>query len=1048
MNQPADEPDQQTAASGREASDAATIGQDRDGVIHTWSRGAERLLGYRASEMLGAAGSVLVPPERREEAQLIHARLCRGEELIDYETVRLAKDGRRVDVSLTISPVRDEIGGIAGDSTTVEIVADGRGARAAVHLAAIVDSTDDAIVSKNLLGIIQTWNRGAERIFGYAAEEVVGRPITLLIPADRLSEEEDILARVRRGERVNHYETVRVRKDGLCIDVSLTISPLLDASGRVIGASKIAQDITERRRSEESRARLAAIVDSTDDAIVSKNLQGIIQSWNHGAERIFGYRADEAIGQPITLVIPPDRHAEEREILAKIARGERVDHYETIRVTRDGRRIEVSLTISPLMNAAGQVIGASKVGRDVTERNRMQRELALQRERFRVTLASIGDAVIAADVDGRVTFLNAVAEKLTGWPAEEACGRPLADVFTIISEETRERIEDPAQKVIRSGVILGLANHTALISRDGVESPIADSAAPIFDAGGKIIGVVLTFRDISEERRAEEALHEQREWFEQTLQGIGDGVIATDIRGSVVFMNPVAEFLTGRTLEDSRGRSCADVFRILNEKTRSAVENPVGRVLREGKVEGLAAHALLVDAQGNGRHVDLSGAPIRNSSGRLVGAVLMFRDVSERQAQELERAAAASERERLLEGERAARAAAERANRVKDDFVATLSHELRTPLNAILGWTQILKSQEALSELVARGMDVIERNTRVQAQLVADLLDMSRIMSGKLSLEIRKVDLGSIVEAAVETVQPAALLKGVTLHTQIDRGTGPLAGDAARLQQIVWNLLSNAIKFTPEGGRVEVSLERLDDQAHVVVRDNGIGIHADFLPALFERFRQAESATSRRFGGLGLGLAIVKQLTELHGGTVEASSEGEGRGSTFRVRFPIGSPRSASASEQASGTAAAVSVDDEVGLRGLRVLVVEDDADTADLLDRFLRNAGGAPLVVHSAEAALDAMRASVPDIVVSDIGMPGVDGYELMRRIRKLEPGQGGTIPAIAVTAFARMEDRMRALLAGYQAHLSKPVDAAELVATVRTLSGLTLGRRPGLEP
>jgi PAS domain S-box-containing protein len=1035
-----DQQGHETAAAIVESADAAIIGEDLSGEIVSWSPGAERLFGYSSEEILGQSNSVLVPPELRTKEAEILERITRGEQVQRHRTVWLHRSGRSMDVSLTISPVRDASGSIVGASKVVEDISkQERAQEASARLAAIVESSEDAIVSKDLRGIVESWNRGAERIFGYAAAEAIGRSILMLFPPERYEEEAEILAKIARGERVERFETIRIAKGGYPIDISVTVSPVRDGSGRVVGASKIAQDITERKRLEEGRAELAAIVESSEDGIISKSLQGIIRSWNQGAERIFGYTANEVIGKPVTILIPHERQAEERYILGKIGRGERVEHYETVRVTKDGRAIDVALTISPVRSRAGEIVGASKVVRDITERRKMESEISAQRERYRVTLSSVGDGVIASDVEGRVTFLNGVAERLTGWSSSDAVGQPLADVFHIIGEKTRERIENPAQKVLRSGVILGLANHTALISRDGIERPIADSAAPIFD-DGKIIGVVLTFRDITEERRAEDALHEQREWFEQTLQSIGDAVIATDIRGHVVFMNPVAEYLTGRTLADSLGASCAEVFRIINEESRQAAENPVGRVLQEGKVVGLANHTILVDAQGNERFIDDSGAPIRNASGRIVGAVLVFRDVTDRRRAEVERASAASERERLLECERAARSEAERANRVKDDFVATLSHELRTPLNAILGWTQILKTQPSKEELIPRGIDVIERNTRVQAQLVADLLDMSRIMSGKLSLEMRRADLPGIVEAAMETIQPAAQTKGITIHAEIDRAMGPMAGDSARLQQIVWNLLSNAVKFTPEGGRVEVRVERVGDEAHVIVRDSGIGIHPDFLPAIFERFRQAESATNRRFGGLGLGLAIVKELAQLHGGDVEATSEGEGHGATFRVRLPMGGDGRPDLNLKGSVPDARETLArDEGRLRDLQILVVEDDGDAADLLERFLRSAGADVTVVRSAAAALASIQGSSPDLLVSDIGMPGMDGYDLIRLVRKLEPDRGGMVPAIAVTAFARTEDRMRALFAGYQAHLSKPINAEELVATARTLSSVS---------
>ncbi len=397
-----------------------------------------------------------------------------------------------------------------------------------------------------------------------------------------------------------------------------------------------------------AQAYLAAIVESSDDAIIAKNLDGIIQSCNAAAERLFGYTPSELVGQSVRILIPPDRQAEEDEILARIRRGERIDHFETVRLAKDGRPIEISLTVSPVLAASGAIIGVSKIARDISERKRAAAALAAQQEWFRVTLASIGDGIIASDPEGRVTYMNGIAETLTGWSNESAQGMPLADVFQIVNETTRQPIENPAGLVIRSGHILGLANHTLLINRDGSERPISDSAAPIFDDAGRILGVVLVFRDFTEQRRAEEAIAEQREWFETTLESIGDAVIATDVRGRIVFMNPVAEHLTGWRMDTARDRACTEVFNVVNEKTLRVVENPVTRVLQEGAVVGLANHTLLIAADGTERPIDDSGAPIRNRDGRIVGVVLVFRDVSERRRTEVDREAAMSERERLL----------------------------------------------------------------------------------------------------------------------------------------------------------------------------------------------------------------------------------------------------------------------------------------------------------------------------------------------------------------------------------------------------------------
>jgi PAS domain S-box-containing protein len=911
---------------------------------------------------------------------------------------------------------------------------------AQAYLAAIVESSDDVILSKDLNGIIRSCNPAAQRVFGYTPDELIGQSVRVLIPPERQAEEDDILARIKRGQRVNHFETVRLGKEGRRIDVSLTISPVHDPSGAVVGASKIIRDITEHKRARATQAYLAAIVESSEDAILAKDLNGIIQSANASAERIFGYTAAELIGRSIRIVIPPERYREEDEILARVRSGERLEHFETVRLAKDGRELEISLSVSPIRDQSGAIVGVAKIARDITEQKRLARELSAQQEWFRVTLGSIGDAVIASDPDGQVTYMNDSAEALTGWTADEAVGRALADVFHIVNEKTRLPVDNPAALVMRSGHIVGLANHSVLIDRNGTERPIADSAAPIHDLHGRIIGVVLVFRDVTEERRAEEAIAEQREWFETTLESIGDAVIATDVQGRVEFMNPIAEHLTGWRLSEASGRKCDDVFRIANEDTRRTVENPVTRVLAEGTIVGLANHTVLISADGTERPIDDSGAPIRSRAGRIVGVVLVFRDVTDRRRSEVERRDAAAERERLLEAERAARGAAERASRVKDEFVAMVSHELRTPLNAMLGWTQLMTMKDADQAVVKHGVEVIARNTRVQSQLISDLLDVSRIVSGKLSLNIRQVDLPTVVADAIETVQKDADEKGVVIGRQFENTVGSVAGDPARLQQIVWNLLSNAIKFTPKGGTVTVRLDRAGPDAQITVVDTGVGIKPDFLPHIFDRFQQADQSITRRFGGLGLGLSIVKHLVELHGGSIHAESSGESHGSVFSIVLPSSSRVETPDSQPL--VPKWHEVQPPASLNGIRVFIVEDEPDTREFLERFLTAHGADVVAVSTAREALATLPRWEADLLVSDIGLPDMDGYDLMQQVRRLEAKNCATIPAIALTAYARTEDRTRAFRAGYQAHLAKPVEPAELLATIASFADLIDGK------
>jgi CheY-like chemotaxis protein len=421
--------------------------------------------------------------------------------------------------------------------------------------------------------------------------------------------------------------------------------------------------------------------------------------------------------------------------------------------------------------------------------------------------------------------------------------------------------------------------------------------------------------------------------------------------------------------------------------------------------------------------------------------VLVFRDVSERRRVEAERAEASVERERLLQSERQARAEAERSSRMKDEFVAMVSHELRTPLNAILGWSQML-THSTKPEEVQRGLDVIQRNTRLQAQLISDLLDISRIVAGKLRLDLADVDLAAVVEDAVVSAQVAARAKNITLERKLDDDVGVTTGDPARLLQCVSNLLSNAIKFTPEGGHVTASLHRVDSHAEIKVSDTGIGIRPDFLPYVFERFQQAESQTTRRFGGLGLGLAIVKQLVHMHGGHARAESAGEGKGATFTLELPIAASPSVPA--EPSDRSRRV---EPLSLEGVKVLLVEDDADTRELLRRLLEEQRAEVLAAATASEALNALESARPHILLSDIGLPDIDGYQLMKRVRSLPPTKGGTIPAIALTAYARSEDRTKALRAGYQAHIAKPVEPSELVASIASFAGLVAAaQRPEL--
>ncbi|MGE0398569.1 MAG: ATP-binding protein [Kofleriaceae bacterium] len=389
------------------------------------------------------------------------------------------------------------------------------------------------------------------------------------------------------------------------------------------------------------------------------------------------------------------------------------------------------------------------------------------------------------------------------------------------------------------------------------------------------------------------------------------------------------------------------------------------------------------------------------------------------------------------EAERAARAEVERVSLMKDEFLATLSHELRTPLNSILGWSELLMQRTAADADLRRGLETVARNARSQAQLIEDLLDMNRIVSGKIRLDVQKVDLAAVVQAAIDSIRPSAEAKGIRVRETLDPLAGPVFGDPHRLQQITWNLLSNAVKFTPKNGRIDVLLRRVNSHVEISVTDSGVGIAPEFLPHIFERFRQADASTTRRYGGLGLGLSIVKQLVELHGGTVWAESHGTNTGATFFVSLPLRVLREEQGREHPTTGSHAVPV--EISLDGLRVLVVDDEADARDLLARLLADVGAVVITARSADEGIALVRTQLPDVVVSDIGMPEKDGYAMLKAVRALSAEEGGRTPAIALTAFARSEDRTRALLSGYQVHIAKPIEPHELVVTIASLTGRT---------
>ncbi len=665
---------------------------------------------------------------------------------------------------------------------------------------------------------------------------------------------------------------------------------------------------------------------------------------------------------------------------------------------------------------------------DVTERRGTEVEVARQRQCLATALASIGDAVIATDTEARVSFMNPTAERLTGWGQKEAHGRPLDEIFRIVNEDTRNIVESPVSKAIRMGAIVGLANHTVLIAKDGTEHPIDDSAAPIRDEAGNVLGVVMVFHDITERRAAERT----KARLAEIVDSSEDAIVAKDLNGVITAWNPGAERLFGYSADEAIGKSIA----IIIPPDRQDEEADVLQRVRRGE---RISHFETMRRRKDGSLVEISlgVSPLKNRRGEIIGASKAARDITERKHLH-------AELEAHLINEQSLRMEAESANRSKDLFLATLSHELRTPLNAIVGWVSILRAGGCKEQDLREGLEVIDRNAKAQVQLIDDVLDVSRIVSGKLELNPRRCEFAEVIRAAIDTVRPAADAKGIRIETQIDSSASPGICDPVRIQQVIWNLLTNAIKFTPRGGHVTVALDREHSMTRVTVSDTGQGISPAFLPHVFDRFRQADSSTRRKFGGLGLGLSIVKQLVEMHGGKARAESAGEGHGAKFTIDLPIGAVSATevddSRADTVGQTVASGATEDAASLRldGLRIVAVDDEAHARRVLTKVLSEAGAVVTAAANVSEALHAVEKVQPHVLVSDLAMPNEDGYDLIRRIRA-NGLDAKTLPAVALTAFAHKSYARNALMAGFQVHVSKPVDPRDLLVVVASLAGRT---------
>ncbi len=686
---------------------------------------------------------------------------------------------------------------------------------------------------------------------------------------------------------------------------------------------------------------------------------------------------------------------------------------------------------SIVRDETGAAVSLPGVVIDITSRKETEEALRETLERFGLISRATNDTIWDWNLQTNLVRWNESVETMFGY-AKEDVETTAKWWYEHIHAEDRDRVVKSIHDVIDNGGEKW-SDEYRFICADGSFRYVLDRGFAIH-RDGKPIRMLGAMQDVTARRTTEAALQKSQERLQLVLDSSVLGLWYCDLPFDV--LNWSTQTKEHFWLSPDAAVTIEDFYRIIHpadrELTRSAIDaSIVGQthydvVYRTVSPDG--DRVKWIRATGRGFY-DENGDPYRFDG-------ITIDITEERMIQ--------SERERLLWNEKEARAEAENANRLKDEFLATLSHELRTPLSSILGWSRLLKEKQIDGEQAERAVEIIERNAKSQSQLIEDILDVSRIISGKLRLDINPVELAPVIELAIESVRPAAEAKSIRLQKVLTSGV-MISGDADRLQQIIWNLLSNAIKFTPKQGRVMIKLERVNSHVEITIADNGQGIETETLPFIFERFRQSDSSTTRQYGGLGLGLAIVRHLVELHGGTVQAASEGIGQGAVFTVSFPIIPVRSKEvplldepAGERVSPTAqSSVPFVCPPEIRNLRVLVVDDERDTRELLVFIFEHCEARITGVSSVNEALEKIESEEFDVLVSDIGMPERDGYDLIQAVRELPPEKGGRIPAVALTAYARVEDRMRVLSAGFQMHVPKPVEPAELLAVVASLAG-----------
>ncbi len=876
------------------------------------------------------------------------------------------------------------------------------------------------------------------RIFGVSLEEAAEATLQTYLraihPEDRSIVEKAIGDAIRDGSKfLSEYRLMQ--KDGSVRSVIARGRVERDSDGRPLRLPGVILDITDRVAAESAQTALSArleqqgrvmdtLLSSIADFTYIFDRQGHFHYANKALLDLWGLRLDQVIGRGFAdLHYPEDLATKLLEQIEQVYRTRQSVSDKGPYTTPTGAEGYYEYIFWPVLDTNGEVELVAGSTREITERQKVFDALQQSEENFRTLAETLPDMVWMADPAGHLLWTNSVLLRRTGLSLAELREYAPAQLFHPDDAATVRQAWQAAQETGE-----GFECQTRVHMHDGAWRWQLLRGTPARDAAGAVYRWIGTATDIHEQRELTQKLAQSETRFRQLADSIPQLAWMARPDGWIFWYNQRWHDYTGTTPAEMEGWGWQ---RVHDPEFLPRVMEKWQDSLASGVPFDMTFP--LRGADGVFRPFLTRVMPFRDETGAITMWFGTNTDVSEQKRME-------QARDELLHSERAARTTAERTSKMKDEFLATLSHELRTPLNAIFGWIHILKEDAGDAATVEEGIKVIDRNVRAQSQLIEDLLDMSRIISGKLRLNVRQIQPATCVEAAIETVTPAAQAKSIRLEAVIDPHAGPISGDAARIQQVVWNLLSNAIKFTPRGGRVQVILERVDSHLELTVADSGEGIAPEFLPHVFDRFRQADGATTRKHSGLGLGLSIVKQLVELHGGTIRAISGGAGKGATFSIHLPLKvlhTPPGDAPHPHLSSAAPAPVAMPSANLSGIKVLVVDDERDSRELLQRVLEQCGATVAIADSAEHALPMMKDLRPDILVSDIGMPDVDGYEFLRRVRTLPAAEGGTVPAVALTAFARSEDRTKSLLAGFLSHVSKPAEPTELIATIASVVG-----------